>query len=65
MEYRGVQYTIAKDDHGWQGSVVLGRPPKIKFGHAVSKGTAILNVWAAIDLAFAPTRPRPMPPRRS
>jgi hypothetical protein len=49
MEYRGVQYTVAEDDLGWLWSVVLGSPPKIKSGHAVTKGTAILKVWAAID----------------
>jgi hypothetical protein len=37
MEYRGVQYTVAEDDLGWRWSVVLGSPPKIKFGHAGSK----------------------------
>jgi hypothetical protein len=56
MEYRGVQYTIAEDDQGWQWSVVLGRPPKIKSGHALSKGTAILKVWAAIDRSLAPKK---------
>jgi hypothetical protein len=49
MEYRGVQYTVAEDDFGWLWSVVLGSPPKIKSGHAVTKGTAILKVWTAID----------------
>ena len=49
MEYRGVQYAVAEDDFGWLWSVVLGSPPKIKSGHAVTKGTAILKVWTAID----------------
>jgi hypothetical protein len=44
-----LQYTVAEDDFGWLWSVVLGSPPKIKSGHAVTKGTAILKVWAAID----------------
>jgi hypothetical protein len=49
MEYREVQYTLEQDDRGWKWSVVLGRPPKIESGHAVTKGIAILKVWAAID----------------
>jgi len=55
MEYRGVQYTIVEDERGWQWSVVLDGPPKTKSGHALSKGTAILKVWAAIDRALART----------
>ncbi len=52
MDYRNVQYTLEEDDHGWQWAVVLGSPPKIESGHAVSKGTAILKVWTAIDHAL-------------
>jgi hypothetical protein len=33
----------------WQWTVVLGSPPEIKSGHAPTKGTAIMKVWAAID----------------
>jgi hypothetical protein len=53
MEYRDVQYTLEEDGlGGWRWTVVLGNPPKIKYGHAVRKGTAILKVWAAIDRAL-------------
>jgi hypothetical protein len=38
MEYRDVQYALEEDKHGWKWSVVLGRPPKIESGHAVTKG---------------------------
>jgi hypothetical protein len=43
---------VAEDDFGWLWSVALGSPPKIKSGRAVTKGTAILRVWAAIDRAL-------------
>jgi hypothetical protein len=50
MEYRGVEYTVIRDERDdWQWAVSLGR--MIKSGHAASKGTAILQVWAAIDRA--------------
>jgi hypothetical protein len=50
MEYRDVQYMLEEDDRGgWQWAVVLGSPPTLKSGHAVSKGTAILKVWTTID----------------
>jgi len=50
MEYRGIEYTVVRDEHGnWQWAVSLGNPEKIKSGHATSKGAAVLKVWAAID----------------
>jgi hypothetical protein len=53
MEYRDVQYTLEEDGLGrWQWTVVLGSPPEIESGHAVSKGAAIIKVWAAIDRAL-------------
>jgi len=53
MEYRDVQYTLEEDGlDGWQWAVVLGRPPTIKSGHAVTRGAAILKVWTAIDRAL-------------
>ena len=52
MEYRGIEYTVVRDEGGdWQWTVVLGNPETIKSGQAASKGTAILKVWAAIDRA--------------
>ena len=62
MEYRGVEYTVVRDEQGdWQWSVSLGNPEKIKSGHATSKGAAVLKVWAAIDRTHrkASLRPRP------
>jgi hypothetical protein len=57
MEYREVQYTLEEDGlGGWQWAVVLGSPPKIKSGHAPTKGIAILKVWAAIDRALGSRR---------
>jgi hypothetical protein len=52
MEYRGIEYTVVRDEEGdWQWAVSLGNPETIKAGQAASKGTAILKVWAAIDRA--------------
>jgi hypothetical protein len=62
MEYRGIEYTVMRDERGdWQWSVSLGNPEKIKLGHATSKGAAVLKVWAAIDRTHrkASLRPRP------
>jgi hypothetical protein len=64
MEYRGVQYTLEEDNHGWQWTVVLGSPPKTKSGHAVTKGSAIIKVWAAIDRAFISHKLRLVPSER-
>jgi hypothetical protein len=45
MEYRGVEYTVVRDEHdNWQWSVSLGNPEKIKSGHTPSKGAAVLRV---------------------
>jgi hypothetical protein len=52
MEYRDVQYTLEEVDGGWRWTVVLGSPPTIKSGHAVTRGAAILKVWTAIDRAL-------------
>ena len=50
MEYRGVAYTVVRDERGdWQWTVSLGNPETIKTGHATSKGAAVLKVWGAID----------------
>jgi hypothetical protein len=50
MEYRGVEYTVERDERGdWQWAVSLGNPETIKSSHAPSKGAAVLKVWAAID----------------
>jgi hypothetical protein len=50
MEYRGVEYTIVRDERGdWQWAVSLGNPETIQSGHATSKGAAVIKVWAAID----------------
>jgi hypothetical protein len=52
MEYRGIGYTVVRDEGGdWQWTVSLGNPETIESGQAASKGTAILKVWAAIDRA--------------
>jgi hypothetical protein len=65
MEYRGVEYTVVRDEQGdWQWTVSLGNPEKIQSGHAVSKGTAILKVWAAIDRAFISHKLRLVPLER-
>jgi hypothetical protein len=62
MEYRGIEYTVVRDGHGnWQWAVSLGNPEKIKSGHATSKGTAVLKVWAAIDRTLRKASLRPMP----
>jgi hypothetical protein len=53
MEYRGVEYTVAEDDRGWQWTVFLGTPEAVKSGRTLNKGNAILKVWAAIDRALA------------
>jgi hypothetical protein len=53
MQYRGIEYTVVRDEHGhWQWAVSLGNPEKIKSGHAKSKGAAVLKVWAAIDRTY-------------
>ena len=50
MEYRGIEYTVVRDERGdWQWAVSLGNPATIKSGHATSKGAAVIKVWAAID----------------
>jgi hypothetical protein len=62
MEYRGIEYTVVRDEQGdWQWSVSLGNPEKIKSGHATSKGAAVLKAWAAIDRTHrkASLLPRP------
>ena len=52
MEYRGIEYTVVRDEGGdWQWTVSLGNPETVESGQAASKGTAILKVWAAIDRA--------------
>jgi hypothetical protein len=57
MEYREVQYTLEEDGFGgWQWAVVLGSPPTIKSGQAVTKGAAIIKVWAAIDRVLGSRR---------
>ena len=49
MEYRGIEYTVVRDEGGdWQWAVSLGNPETIKSGQAASKGTAILKVWQLI-----------------
>jgi hypothetical protein len=61
MEYRGIEYTVVRDEHGnWQ-AVSLGKPEKIKSGHATSKGAAVLKVWAAIDRTHRKTSLRSIP----
>jgi hypothetical protein len=50
MEYPDVHYTLEEDGlGGWQWAVVLGSPPTIKSGQAVTRSVAIIKVWAAID----------------
>jgi hypothetical protein len=62
MEYRGIEYTVVRDEHGnWQWAVSLGNPEKIKSGHATSKGAAVLKVWAAIDRTHRKASLRPIP----
>jgi hypothetical protein len=62
MEYRGIEYTVVRDEQGdWQWSVSLGNPEKIKSGHATSKGAAVLKVWAAIDRTHRKAISRPIP----
>jgi hypothetical protein len=57
MEYREVQYTLEEDGlSGWQWAVVLGSPPKLKSGRAVTKGAAVIKVWAAIDRVLGSRR---------
>jgi S1-C subfamily serine protease len=57
MEYREVQYTLEEDAlGGWQWAVVLGSPLGIKFGRAVTKGAAVIEVWAAIDRVLGSRR---------
>jgi hypothetical protein len=65
MEYRDVQYTLEEDGlGGWQWAVVLGSPPEIESGHAVSKGGAILKVWTAIDRVLGSRKFRLVPSDR-
>jgi len=65
MEYRDVQYTLEEDRlGGWQWAVVLGSPPKIKSGHAVTRGSAIIKVWSAIDRALNSHKLRLVPSDR-
>ena len=57
MEYRDVQYTLEEDGlAGWQWAVLLGSPPKLKSGRAVTKGAAVIKVWAAIDRVLGSRR---------
>jgi hypothetical protein len=49
MDYRGIQYILAEDDYGWQWTVFLGNPEAVQSGRALSKGNAVIKVWAAID----------------
>jgi len=54
MEYRGIEYTVVRDERGdWQWSVSLGTRGKIRSSQAATKGAAILKVWAAIDRVLA------------
>jgi hypothetical protein len=63
MEYRGIEYTVVRDDHGnWQWAVSLGNPETIKSGHAKSKGAAVIKVWAAIDRTRRKAISRPIIP---
>jgi hypothetical protein len=62
MEYRGVEYTVERDERGdWQWAVSLGNPETIKSGHAPSKGAAVLKVWAAIDRTHRKVSLPPIP----
>jgi hypothetical protein len=62
MEYRGIEYTVVRDERGdWQWAVSLGNPETIKSGHATSKGAAVLKVWAAIDRTHRKVSLRPRP----
>jgi hypothetical protein len=62
MEYRGVEYTVVRDERGdWQWAVSLGNPETIKSGHATSKGAAVLKVWAAIDRTHRKVSLPPIP----
>ena len=62
MEYRGIEYTVVRDERGdWQWAVSLGNPATIKSGHATSKGAAVLKVWAAIDRTHRKAISRPIP----
>jgi hypothetical protein len=62
MQYRGIEYTVVRDEQGnWQWAVSLGNPAKIKSGHTTNKGAAVLKVWAAIDRTHRKASLRPMP----
>jgi hypothetical protein len=62
MEYRGVEYTVVRDERGdWQWAVSLGNPETIKSGHATGKGAAVLKVWAAIDRKHRKVSLQPRP----
>jgi hypothetical protein len=51
--YREVQYTLEEDGlSGWQWAWFSARPPTIKSGQAVTRGAAIIRVWAANDRVF-------------
>ena len=44
MEYRGIEYTVVRDEGGdWQWTVSLGNPEAIKSGQAASKGPLYLK----------------------
>jgi hypothetical protein len=44
MEYRGVEYTVVRDERGdWQWAVSLGNPERTKSGHAPSKALLYLK----------------------
>jgi hypothetical protein len=58
MQYRGVEYTVAEDDRGWQWTVFLGNPETAQSGYALDKGTAILKVWTKIDRTLGPNKRR-------
>jgi hypothetical protein len=65
MEYRDVHYTLEEDGlGGWQWAVLLGSPPTIKSGLAVTRGAAIIKVWAAIDRVLGSRRFRRMQSER-
>ena len=56
MDYRGVQYTVAEDDLGWQWMVFLGDPETARSGRTLNKGNAILKVWTEIDRMLGPNK---------
>jgi hypothetical protein len=58
MEYRGIQYSVAEDDRGWQWTVFPGNPETAQSEPRLGQGTAILKVWAEIDLTLGPNKRR-------